>query len=72
MMKENAVQQMAADTVAMQAKSFEKIYGNAFEFLSPEIKNAMLLKHCMTPTLVVKWDKDELVALMAVCGEWYE
>ena len=66
------VEKMAVETVKLQVKSFEKIYGDAFALLVPEVKNAMLLKHCMTPVIVMKWDSEELLALLAVCGDWYK
>lgn len=63
---------MAAETVALAAKEFQRQNGNAFAFLSNEIKNAMLLRHCMTAKIASTWHKDELVALLAVCHDWYK
>ena len=59
-------------TVAIQAKEFERQSGNAFEFLTAEVKNAMLLKHCMTPKVVSEWHATELVSLLAECHDWYK
>ena len=61
----------AVETVAIVAKSFETINGNAFVYLSDEIKNAMLFKMCFSPKVLGQYDSSELLRLHEVAGSWY-
>jgi hypothetical protein len=58
-------------TVTLVANSFEQLHGNAFVFLSDELKNAMLFKSCFSPTVISQWDTPELIRLSAVASSWY-
>ena len=60
------------ETVKLQALEFERQNGKAFTFLTNEVKNAMLLKHCLTPKVVSEWHPTELVFLLAECHNWYK
>jgi hypothetical protein len=61
----------AVETVAIVAKSFETINGNAFAYLSDEIKNAMLFKMCFSPKVLSQYDSSELLQLHEIAGSWY-
>ncbi len=61
----------AVETVAIVAKSFETINGNAFAYLSDEIRNAMLFKMCFSPKVLGQYDSSELLRLHEVAGSWY-
>jgi len=58
-------------TVTLVAKSFERTHGNAFVFLTNEIKNAMLFQTCFSAKVLGKWESADLLRLHEVASSWY-
>ena len=58
-------------TVTLVANSFERTHGNAFVFLSDEIRNAMLFQTCFSAKVLTKWESADLLRLHEVAGSWY-
>lgn len=58
-------------TVTLVAKSFERTHGNAFVFLTDEIKNAMLFQTCFSAKVLSKWESADLLGLHEVASAWY-
>ena len=71
MANNNSEPEWIVQTVTLVAKSFERTHGNAFVFLTDEIKNAMLFQTCFSAKVLTKWESADLLRLHEVAGSWY-